>query len=125
MIYNNNMSINFGKYKQIIIFFLIIGGIFFLFNKFAKDANLDNVIISDNTSSISSIESLAGVELDVTFLAELESRINTGLSLTISESVPSELVGRTNPFSGTGTTSTTPISNSADAEPREVLELEI
>ena len=125
MIYNNNMSINFGKYKQIIIFSLIIGGIFFLFNKFAKDANLDNVIISDNTSSISSIESLAGVELDVTFLAELESRINTGLSLTISESVPSELVGRTNPFAGTGTTSTTPISNSADAEPREVLELEI
>ena len=125
MIYNNNMSINFGKYKQIIIFFLIIGGIFFLFNKFAKDANLDNVIISNNTSSISSIESLAGVELDITFLAELESRINTGLSLTISDSVPSELVGRTNPFTGTGATSTTPIRNSADAEPREVLELEI
>ena len=119
------MSINFGKYKQIIIFFLIIGGIFFLFNKFAKDANLDNVIINENASSVSSIESLAGVELDVTFLAELESRINTGLGLTISESVPSELVGRTNPFSSTGTTSTTPISNSADAEPREVLELEI
>ena len=125
MIYNNNMSINFGKYKQIIIFFLIIGGIFFLFNKFAKDANLDNVIINENASSVSSIESLAGVELDVTFLAELESRINTGLSLTISESVPGELVGRPNPFSGTGTTSTTPISNSADVEPREVLELEI